>query len=384
MLDLTIWMNYPAFYQGDLFRTLVASGEVDLKVVFAKLLTSDRVDLGWQNDLAGYTYHFLDESNKIADAVRVAWAGRRRLHIMNGLWAEPSFAAGLVTLAAAGSTYAIYSEASEPELPRSAAKRLSMAAFGKMLTPKAAGILSISRLAEDFFKRLGASQQAIYPFGYFRSHAQIADNLSLIKMGDKVEVIFVGQIIRRKGIDLLIEAIDPLFNRRPDLFLTIIGSGEMKPALVERVRSQGLSERIKFEDAISPVDIPARVGAAAVLVLPSRWDGWGVVVNEAFAVGVPVIVSDRCGAADLVESGVNGYVFRSEDVADLRACLDGFIENRSCWPRLRAAAALTGRMISTEQTAPYLINCLKHMVGALSERPAPPWEELGLVEDVAR
>lgn len=382
MLDLTIWMNYPAFYQGDLFRTLVASGEVDLNVVFAKLLTSDRVDLGWQNDLAGYPHHFLDERNKIADAVRVAWAGRRRLHIMNGLWAEPSFAAGLVTLAAAGSTYAIYSEASEPELPRSAAKRLSMAAFGKMLTPKAAGILSISHLAEDFFKRLGASQRAIYPFGYFRSHAQIADNFPSIKMGEKIEVIFVGQIVHRKGIDLLIEAINPLYNRYANLVLTIIGSGEMKHAFVEQVRSLGLSGRIDFEDAISPREIPRRVAAADLLVLPSRWDGWGVVVNEAFAVGVPVVVSDRCGTADLIENGVNGFVFRSEDVSDLRACLETFLERRTDWPRMKAAAALTGRQISTEQTAPYLIKCLKHMTGALSERPVPPWTRANVVEDV--
>jgi glycosyltransferase involved in cell wall biosynthesis len=302
---------------------------------------------------------------------------------MNGLWAEPSFAAGLVTLAAAGSTYAIYSEASEPELPRSAAKKLSMAAFGKMLTPKAAGILSISHLAEDFFKRLGASQRAIYPFGYFRSHAQLADNLPLIKMGDKVEVIFVGQIVHRKGIDLLIEAINPLFNRYANLMLTIIGSGEMKHAFVEQVRSLGLSGRIDFQDAISPREIPGRVAAADLLVLPSRWDGWGVVVNEAFAVGVPVVVSDRCGTADLIENGVNGMVFRSGDVSDLRACLETFLDRRTDWPQMKAAAALTGKRISTEQTAPYLIDCLKHMTGALSERPVPPWARVNVVEDVA-
>ena len=383
MLDLTIWMNYPAFYQGDLFRTLIASGEVDLRVIFAKRLTSDRIDLGWKNDLAGYPHYFLNERNKIADAVRLAWADRRRLHIMNGLWTEPSFAAGLVALAAARSVYAIYSEASEPELPRSAAKNLSMAAFGKTLTPRAAGILSISHLAEEFFKRLGAPRRAIYPFGYFRSHAQIGDDLCLKREEDKVEVIFVGQIIHRKGIDLLIEAVNPLFDRYGGLALSIIGSGEMKPALVEQVDSLGLSGRVSFEDAISPTQIPARVAAADLLVLPSRWDGWGVVVNEAFAVGVPVVASDRCGAADLIENGVNGYVFRSGHVAELRACLENFMGRRTDWPRMKTSAALTGRQISTEQTAPYLIKCLKHMTGALSERPVPPWASMNVVEDVA-
>ena len=46
MLTLTVWMNYPSFYQGDLFRSLLASGQVDLQVIFAKRLTADRLQLG--------------------------------------------------------------------------------------------------------------------------------------------------------------------------------------------------------------------------------------------------------------------------------------------------------------------------------------------------
>ena len=380
MIELTIWMNYPAVYQDDLFNALIASGEVDLRVIFAKRLPQDRVRLGWQVNQAGYLHHFLDEGNAIADAVRLAWSQRARFHIMNGFWVTPSFAAGLVTLAASRSAFAIYSEASEPDLPRSPAKKLSRVALGKMLTPKAAGILSISRLAEDFFKGMGAREQAIYPFGYFRSHAQISDKSSFTKRGDKIEVVFVGQTIHRKGVDLLIEAINPLFNSHPNLFLSIIGSGEMKPSLEELVRSLGLSERIGFEGVLPSTEITARLAAADLLVLPSRWDGWGLVVNEALSVGVPVIVSDRCGAADLIETGVNGYVFQKEDVEDLRRVLAEFIERRTDWPRMRAAAYATGKKISTEAVTPYLIECLKHMIGDLSERPSPPWVRLDVVE----
>ena len=380
MIELTVWMNYPSFYQGDLFRALMASGEVDLQVIFAKHLPPDRVCLGWETDSMGYPHHFLDERKALADAVHLAWAQRNRLHIMNGLWVEPSFAAGLVTLAAARSTFAIYSEASEPELPRSTAKKLLQAAFGRMLTPKAVGILSISHLAEDFFKRLGAPEQAIYPFGYFRSHAQISDKPPFTKREDKIDMIFVGQMIQRKSVDLLIEAINPLFNLHQNLRLTIIGSGEMKCSLEDLVKSLDLCERIRFEGVMPSTKIPARVAAADLLVLPSRWDGWGLVVNEAFSVGVPVIVSDRCGAADLVRDGVNGYVFRKEDVEDLRRVLAEFIERRTHWPQMRAAAYATGKKISTEAVMPYLIECLKHMTGELSERPSPPWVRLDVVE----
>jgi len=382
MIHLTIWMNFPSAFQADLFRELSGSDEVDLEVIFAKQLPPDRVALGWQSDLTGYAHRFLDERNKIADAVGLAWAQRSRVHIVNGIWAEPSFAAALIALRAARSNYVIYSEASEPELPRSAAKKSLRAAFARLLTPRAAGILAVSRLAEQFYKELGAREQAIYPFGYFDSKAQPAHNASYSKEADKIEVIFVGQIIHRKGIDLLIEAISPLMAEHRNLALSIVGGGELRAALAARVDSLGLRERIRFEGVMATREIRSRMAIVDLLVLPSRWDGWGMVVNEAFSVGVPVIVSDRCGACDIVRDGVNGYIFRSGNAADLRRCLSNFIDKRADWPRLRAEAAATGQKVSTEQAAPYLIECLKHMAGELSERPGLPWARSEVAEDV--
>lgn len=383
MINLTIWMNFPSIFQADLFRALTASGEVDLQVIYAKRLPVDRKALGWESDVAGYSHRFLDERNVIADALGLAWSQRSRIHIVNGIWAEPSFAAALVMLRTAGSRYIIYSEASEPELPRSPAKKSLRAAFARLLTPRAAGVLAVSRLAKDFYSGLGASERTIYPFGYFDSCERTTHAAYYSKEENKIEVIFVGQFIHRKGIDLLLEAMEPLFSEYSNLYLTLIGGGDLMAALSEQITSLGLTERINFEGVMGILEIRARMAVADIMVLPSRWDGWGMVVNEAFSVGVPVIVSDRCGSADIVRDGVNGYIFRSEDVADLRRCLSQFIEKKSDWPCFRAAAKATGQRISTEQMAPYLIECLKHMAGASSERPVPPWTQIDVVEDVA-
>jgi glycosyltransferase involved in cell wall biosynthesis len=70
----------------------------------------------------------------------------------------------------------------------------------------------------------------------------------------------------------------------------------------------------------NPEDIPPIFAAADVFVLPSRHDGWGVVVNEALGAGLPIIASDRTGAAhDLVQHGVNGFVTGAGDVEALVA-----------------------------------------------------------------
>ena len=373
MLRLTVWMNYPSFYQGDVFRNLVSSGEVDLQVIFAKDLTPDRLDLGWSNDLTGFPYRFLDKRNKIADAIRLARSQGDRFHIMNGFWTERSFAAALVALTVFRTPFALYSEASEPDLPRSLIKRLFQSGFGRLLAPQARGALSISHLAVEFYRRFGIRPDAIYPFGYFRSYPALGNDLKVLKDNDRIEVIFAGQLIHRKGVDLLLAAMRPLFDRYPGLCLTLIGSGELHTSMQAEVTALGLDQRIKFEGVVPPNKIRERVALADVLALPSRWDGWGVVINEAQSVGVPVIVSDRCGAADLVKQGINGYVFRSEDVADLRECLSEFLNRRMEWPKFRAQSAMIGDRISSEEVTPYLIKCLKHMTGAISERPCPPW-----------
>jgi len=95
------------------------------------------------------------------------------------------------------------------------------------------------------------------------------------------------------------------------------------------------------------------------------------VVNEGFSMGVPVIVSDRCGVADIVDHGRSGLVFRSDDEADLRAAVRRFLTPGVV--EAFAAAAAAGALISAERAAEYLVACLRHLVGENNAKPMPPW-----------
>jgi glycosyltransferase involved in cell wall biosynthesis len=373
MLALTIWMNMPSFYQADLFKALVASGEVDLQVIFARSTTRDRQQLGWQDALDGYNYRLLGGRMVLADAMRSAWASRRRLHIVNSIWAEPAFAAALVALRLAGGRYLIYAEAPDPTVPRSPARERAKRLFGRWIARGAAGMLAVARFSADFHQRLGFDPARIYPFGYFEAGGEPAPERRRGEGRQPIDVVYIGQLVRRKGLDVLFEAMYPLLDEHPDLRLSLIGDGPDRAALQAQVEARRLRERISFEGVIPSNQVRARLSSADLLVLPSRWDGWGMVVNEALAVGVPVIVSDRCGAADVIRQGVNGYVFPSEDVPGLRASLSEFLRRADEWPRLRAEAARTGRALSSEAAAEYLIACLRHMTGAAQSKPAPPW-----------
>jgi len=370
MIPLTVWMNMPSFYQGDLFRALVATGEVDLQVIFAHELSEERQKLGWNSDLSGFEYSFLDPNQAIRDAMGKAIAQRSRFHVVNGIWAEPGFAAALIALMSSGSAYAIYSEAPNQKKQRSKQRKLAQHVFGRMVVAKSAGLLPVSHLASAFFRDLAAPEQKLYPFGYFRSALRVDEHNNGFKPRETIEVVFVGQLVHRKGVDVLLDAIGPLFTDYPNLILTIIGEGPERSQL-ER-QAAAISSRITFAGKMSPQEIPRRVAATDVLVLPSRWDGWGLVVNEALSVGVPVIVSDQCGAADVIHNGLNGYVvaneYREGFRASLRRCFD--TKERAT---LRSAAKVSSKSISTEAVAPYLIQSLEHMLDRSSFRPSPPW-----------
>ncbi|MDQ2744843.1 MAG: glycosyltransferase family 4 protein [Chloroflexota bacterium] len=196
---------------------------------------------------------------------------------------------------------------------------------------------------------------------------------------NEVEILFVGSVVERKGVDILLQATLPLFAEFPNMQLHMVGTGDLIRALRDWTQDAGIDERVVFEDALSTASVPQRMATADVLVLPSRWDGWGIVVNEALSVGLPVIVSDRCGAADLIQQGINGYIFRSECVEDLRDRIRRFLTEPDSQPRMASDATRIGRALATDVVAPYLIACLRHMLGEEGEPPVPPWaHELGI------
>lgn len=373
MIPLTIWMNMPSFHQDGLFNTLSDGGEVDLGVVFARETTEDRLLLGWTEAVRHYSHSFLRGRSKLLDAVRVAWSKRRRLHIVSGIWAEPSFAVALCVLALARSRFVVYAEAPDPARALGRMRAFLRRSFAGWVAKRAIGFLAVSHFAEQFYTQLGFARERVYPFGYFQTHHIRMESPARLTADERKEVIFVGQLIPRKGVDLLLEAMRPLFYDYPDLRLSVIGGGSEAQALEAAAHSLGIGDRVNFEGTLRSDRIYRRLASADVLVLPSRWDGWGMVVNEALSAQVPVIVSDRCGAADLIQHGVNGFVFRSEDVEDLRRCLRRFLGNADDRWALRSAAASTCQVVSAQAAAPYLIQCLKHMTGASAARPTPPW-----------
>jgi len=135
-----------------------------------------------------------------------------------------------------------------------------------------------------------------------------------------INILFSGQLIERKGVDVLIRAFIMISDRAPKLHLKLLGIG----ADVERFRKlvpSRLTARVHFLGFRQTDALPKIFAQADIFVLPSLHDGWGVVVNEALGAGLPIIVTDCVGARELVEHGSNGFITRAGDADSLAEAL---------------------------------------------------------------
>jgi len=126
------------------------------------------------------------------------------------------------------------------------------------------------------------------------------------------QFLYVGRLSKVKNLNFLIN----VFNKLPHLSLTLIGIGPIEDEL------KSLSGRnIKFVGSVNNKDLTKYFSKYNFLILPSYGETWGLVVEEAFYNGLPVIISDKCGSVDLVKNNVNGYIFDPANEQELHNIL---------------------------------------------------------------
>lgn len=150
--------------------------------------------------------------------------------------------------------------------------------------------------------------------------------------GDRLDLLFVGRFDRQKGLDILCEAFACASARRPDLRLHIVGE-----AVVDGNGGRAClrNDQMIFHGWVKERELDAFYRSADALVVPSRWEGFGLVVAEAFRNGTPVLASDQGALPSLVTPGETGEIFplEAEPLAELLSGLD-----RPTLRRMRPAA----------------------------------------------
>ena len=125
-------------------------------------------------------------------------------------------------------------------------------------------------------------------------------------INDKI-ALYVGRLAPEKGLDLLIGAFSKASNS--DYKLVLVGEGSIKEELQNQALELGISEKVVFPGRFDGVELYAWYRMANFFVLPSRYEPFGAVVNEALIYGLPVLASKYIGALDYIDEDSNGIVF---------------------------------------------------------------------------
>jgi len=170
----------------------------------------------------------------------------------------------------------------------------------------------------EYARKLGFKKEHIET-GFYSCDFDLFHNQYLANKAQKEKqfpkrFIFVGRYYAFKGINDLWTAFIQLQNEFPNEWeLWCLGAGDIEPIQHEKIKHFGF---------VQPKDLPQFIKDTGVFVLPSHFEPWGVVVHEYAAAGFPIVCSDEVGArVAFVEQGVNGYIYKSGNIQQLKESL---------------------------------------------------------------
>jgi glycosyltransferase involved in cell wall biosynthesis len=363
-MRLGVLATHPIQYYAPMYRALAAMRSVDLKVYFAHRPTPTEQGIGfgvpftWDVDLtAGYESEFLINVSRAAARGRVrgrfgdydtpgiseaierqrfdaflvhGWNARTYWQAIRACWATrtPVFVRGDSQL--------------RDDRP---VKRWTKRAIYPNFMRRFAACLSVGARSDAYFRHYGARRVVRSPhfvdndaFASAASAARPRRDVLRSAWGvprDRIVALFAGKLVADKRPVDLINAV----RRVPNTHALFVGDGPLRAACGLAARKAGVP--VTFAGFQNQQTMPRLYAAADVLVLPSdRRETWGLVVNEAMASGIPVIVSDAAGCVpDLVRDGETGYAYRAGNVRALASALATVAADPVRRTRMGAAAA---------------------------------------------
>jgi glycosyltransferase involved in cell wall biosynthesis len=211
-----------------------------------------------------------------------------------------------------------------------------------------AGILVCGSLGRAYFLKYGAQAERIFYFPYEPDYRLIEtlpqEKVTEIKRrfglaDDRRRLVYSGRLVGLKRVDLLFQAFVAIARQRPQWDLVVVGDGPDRAKLAAMIPPE-LVDRVLWAGFVDDQAVVSAIYRASdVLVLPSDFEPWALVINEAAAAGLAIVSSNVVGAAaELVREDVNGRLFAPGDVQGLiRALLE--VTEASVTDRMKAASA---------------------------------------------
>jgi glycosyltransferase involved in cell wall biosynthesis len=325
-------------YRIPVFNALARRGDLDLHIIF--LAETDEALRQWS--VYKDEIHF---SHQVLPSWR--WrVGKNSFLVNRGLWPALSKVAPEVIICGGynyiasweallwerrhGVAFVLWSESNADDLRQ---RRLWVESLKTYFLRHCDRFVVPGKASRQYLKSLGSAEASIsiapnavdnnlFAIEARRTRAHAVEFLEKLNLPSRF-ILFVGRLVPEKGVFDLLEAYAKLgSDLRLEVGLVFAGDGVSRSELVKRA-AQMSAGTVCFPGFAQREDLAGLYALAEVLVLPTHSDPWGLVVNEAMACGLPIIVSSVAGcSADLVEDGWNGYVVPPKDLEKLSGAIN--------------------------------------------------------------
>jgi glycosyltransferase involved in cell wall biosynthesis len=346
-LRIGLLATHPIQYYAPWYRALAQA--VDLDVFFSHRQTPEGqaaagfgVAFDWDVPLLeGYRHTFLRNVSRQPDVNRFRGCDTPELasviqerafdaFIVHG-WSTKSYWQAMLACWRTGTPVLVRGD-SNLQTPRAWWWRVAKYPMFRSFIPRFDGYLVVGARTREYLISYGADPAKCFETphavdnAFFEARAAVArpERLAIRRdLGvaeDALVFLFAGRFIDRKRPDLFVSAVAALASQGRNVAGVMVGDGPLKSGIEDAVRSS--EAPVRFAGFLNQTAMARVYAASDVLVVPSTWETWGLVVNEAMACGLPAIVSSRVACAgDLVRPGDTGDVFDEGDAAGLLAAM---------------------------------------------------------------
>jgi glycosyltransferase involved in cell wall biosynthesis len=229
-------------------------------------------------------------------------------------WADPEYHAVVLAASRRGIPCVVISDSRYEDEPRKRYKEF----VKRLVLQSYSAALVAGTSSREYLVRLGFNNSAIFqPWDVVDNHYFTREGRNDVSFQDRY-FLCVSRFIPKKNLNRLIEAFGIYKKNGGRRSLLLLGSGELEGSIKARIGEMNLSDDVQLKGFVQYENLPHYFSRALGLILPSISDQWGLVVNEAMAAGLPVLVSNQCGCAiDLVHENENGCTFDPYQISSM-------------------------------------------------------------------
>lgn len=375
------WQPVLTDHQAFTYQELARIANSPVTAYVMTLEDATRREQGWSDtQVSSVERRLIPQQNTVTYCYRQLLAHRKDVHIFGSAFQEPKMMLCLLIAMWLGVEFYLISEPYSPIAQgyftdgailvgriKAMARPFVYKVYALILKRKITGIFAISRRAVTQYQAAGISPSKLFPFCYFVPRVVNVRTLMAelsSRQRSSLKIIFVGSLVARKGLDILIESVRSTQMMGHNISLDVFGPGDQKSFAFDdqKIRYRGRIPFGKTQDVVATYDL---------LVLPSRYDGWGVVVNEALCAGVPVVCSDQVGAGVLVDKFGVGAKFAAGNSHALADLLSMLASDRSRLQVMREATTKAASAIQPAIAAAYMLEVINATQGDKALIPSP-------------